>query len=82
MQQTQVRFLGWGDLLEKGMTTHSSILACRIPKIEEPGGYSPWGLKELDITEPQHFHFKTCGKVWKTFPSLMDSGQAFLSVMS
>ena len=37
MQQTQVRSLGWEDLLEKGVTTHSSILACRISKIEEPG---------------------------------------------
>ena len=40
----------WG--LENGMATHSSILAWRIPWIEEPGGlYSPWGRKELDTTE-------------------------------
>ena len=31
MQETPVRFLGWKDLLEKGMATHSSILAWRIP---------------------------------------------------
>ena len=32
------------DLLEKGMTVHSSILTWRIPWTEEPGGlYSPWG---------------------------------------
>ena len=31
VQETQVRFLGWEDPLEKGMTPHSSILACRIP---------------------------------------------------
>ena len=30
MQETPVRFLGWEDLLEKGMATHSSILAWRI----------------------------------------------------
>jgi len=30
MQDTQVQSLGWEDLLEKGMATHSSILACRI----------------------------------------------------
>ena len=30
-------FLGWEDLLEKGMAAHSSILACRIPGTEEPG---------------------------------------------
>ena len=33
------------------MATHSSILAWRIPWTEEPGGYSPWGHKELDMTE-------------------------------
>ena len=35
-------------LLEKGMATHSSILAWRISRAEEPGGYSPRGCKELD----------------------------------
>ena len=34
-QKTQVRFLGWENLLEKGMPTHSSILAWRIPWTEE-----------------------------------------------
>ena len=38
MQETQVRSLGREDLLEKGMATHSSILAWRIPWTEEPGG--------------------------------------------
>ena len=38
------------------MATHSSILAWRIPWTEEPGSYSPWGCKELDMTE-QHFDF-------------------------
>ena len=38
MQETQVRYLGWGDPLEKGMTIHSSFLAWRIPRTEEPGG--------------------------------------------
>ena len=37
LQETQVQFLGWEDLLEKRMATHSSILAWRIPWIEEPG---------------------------------------------
>ena len=32
-----VRFLGWEDHLEEGMATHSSILAWRIPRTEEPG---------------------------------------------
>ena len=51
MQETQVWSLGWQDPLEKGMETHSSTLAWRIPWTEEPGGYSPWGRKELDMTE-------------------------------
>ena len=38
MQEIQVRFLGQEDPLEKGMATHSSILAWSIPWTEEPGG--------------------------------------------
>ena len=38
MWETQVRYLGREDSLEKGMATHSSILAWRIPWTEEPGG--------------------------------------------
>ena len=38
MRETQVGFLGWEDLLEKGMATHSSTLAWRIPWTEDPGG--------------------------------------------
>ena len=37
VQETQVRFLGQEDPLEKGMATHSSILAWKIPWTEEPG---------------------------------------------
>ena len=47
--------LSWKDPLEEGMATHSSILAWRIPWIEELSvdrwGYSLWGRKESDITE-------------------------------
>ena len=38
MRETRVRSLGWEDPLEKEMATHSSILAWRIPWIEELGG--------------------------------------------
>ena len=51
MQETQVRSLGQEDPLEEGMATHSSILAWRTPWTEELGGKSPWGCKELDMTE-------------------------------
>ena len=37
MLETQVKSLGWEDLLEKGITTHSSLLAWRIPWTERPG---------------------------------------------
>ena len=37
MWETRVQSLDWEDLLEKGMTTHCSILAWRIPWTEEPG---------------------------------------------
>ena len=36
--ENRVQSLGWEDLLKKGMATHPSILACRIPWTEEPGG--------------------------------------------
>ena len=40
----------------EGMATHSSILALKIPWMEELGaGYYPWGCKELDRTERLHF---------------------------
>ena len=37
MRETQVRSLGWEDPLEKVMATHSTILAWRFPRTEEPG---------------------------------------------
>ena len=43
MQETWVQSLGWEDPLEKGMATHSSILAWRIPWTEEPGGLQSMG---------------------------------------
>ena len=43
MQKTWVRSLGWEDPLEKGTTTHSSILAWRIPWTEEPSRVQSMG---------------------------------------
>ena len=45
MQKNRVQSLGWEDPLEKEMTTHSSILAWRIPWTEEPDGIQSIGLK-------------------------------------
>ena len=50
-QETQVQPLGQDNPLEEGIATHSSILAWRIPWMEEPGSYSPQCLKESDKTE-------------------------------
>ena len=46
-----VRSLGWEDPLEKGMATHSSILAWRTPGMGSLVGYSPWGHKESGTTK-------------------------------
>ena len=43
--------LGQSDLLEESMATLSSILTWSMSWTEEPGGYGPWGCKELDTTE-------------------------------
>ena len=43
VQETQVQSLGWEDPLKKEMATHSSILAWRIPWMEEPGGLPSMG---------------------------------------
>ena len=43
MRETWVQSLGWEDLLEKEMATHSSILAWEIPWTEEPGGLQSMG---------------------------------------
>ena len=47
MQETQVQSLGWEDPLEKGMTTHSSILAWRNPWTEEPDGLQSMGSQRV-----------------------------------
>ena len=57
MWETWVRSLGREDPLEKEMATHSSILAWRIPWVEEPGGLQSTGSKRI-------------GHDWVTSPSL------------
>ena len=48
--------MGQEDSLEEDMTTHSSILAWKIPWIEEPAGLQFMGSTELDTTEPLRTH--------------------------
>ena len=63
MRETWVQSLGQEDLLEEEMATHSSILAWRIPWMEEPGRAtdpSPWDRKESDTTSARmHTHTPT-----------------------
>ena len=62
-QETWVRFLDWEDLLEKGMATHSSILAWRIPWTEEPGG-----LQSMSCQRVRHnwaTKHESRGSMWK-----------------
>ena len=47
MQETRVRSLGQEDPLEKEMATHSTTLAWRIPRTEEPGRLQSTGLKRV-----------------------------------
>ena len=62
MQETPVSSLGQKDLPEEGMTTHSSILAWRIPRTEEPGGLQSMGsqsqkqLKRLSMQALKDYH--------------------------
>ena len=47
MQETQVQSLGWEDPLEEEVATHSSILARRIPRTEEPDGPQSMGSQRV-----------------------------------
>ena len=47
MRETQVWSLGWQDILEKEMATHSSTLAWRIPRMEEPSGIQSMGSQRV-----------------------------------
>ena len=47
IRETWVRSLGWEDLLEKEMATHSSIPAWRIPGMEEPGRLQSMGSQRV-----------------------------------
>ena len=51
MQETWVRSLGWEDPLEEGMTTHSGILAWRIPMDRGAWQATVHGVSESDKTE-------------------------------
>ena len=64
MQETWILSLGWEDPLEKGMATHSSILAWRTPQTEEHDGLQSMGSQEV-------------GHNWATNTFTLLLGQAF-----
>ena len=61
MQERWFLSLAWEDLLEKGMATHSSILAWRLPWTEEPGALQCMGSQESDTAAQLNFHQPICG---------------------
>ena len=50
-EETQVQSLDWEDPLENGTVAHSSILACRVSWIEEPGGLQSMGSQRVGHSE-------------------------------
>ena len=66
MQEALVRSLGQEDSLAKEMATHSSLLAWRIPRTEEPGGLQSMGAQRVrqDLATEQHQHWRW-GKLLK-----------------
>ena len=54
----QARLMGWEDPLEKGMATHSSIIAWRIPRTEEPGKLQSLGSQSRTRRKP--LTMRTC----------------------
>ena len=63
MQETQVQSLGWEDLLEKEIATHSSILVCKVQWTAEPGRLESMGSQRVGhiiVTEHTHTHAEAC----------------------
>ena len=68
MQQTQVRFLGWKDPLEKEMATHSGILAQKIPWTEEPGGLQSMGSQRAGHNWVTNMHTHAWQNLLQSLP--------------
>ena len=77
-QETRVGSLGQEDTLEKGMATHSSILAWRIPWTEEPGGLQSMGHQELDTTGQLTLSLKIITTLTVYFTSSWGVGDSIL----
>ena len=74
MRKTWVRSLSWENLLEKETVTHSSIMAWRIPRTEEPGGLQSMGSQRVgqdwaSFTDIHTEHIQS-NHLWDSFPQL------------
>ena len=67
MQETWVQSLGWEDPLEKEMATHSSILAWKIPWMEEPGRLQ--SMRSQSQTRLSDFIFTFLNRILNSFGS-------------
>ena len=95
MQETWVQSLGWEDLLEKEMVTHSSILAWKIPWTEDPGRLQSMGPQsQTRLSDFTFFLWKSLRLVfisvalkhpdnsWKYYVSWINFYLEFLSLRS
>ena len=67
LQETRVPSLGQEDPLEKEMATHSSILAWRIPWMEEPGGLQSMGLQGIEYDQSTDTSLHICSNIYISF---------------
>ena len=82
VQGTRVQSLGREDPLEKGMATHSRILACRIPWTEEPGGLQSMGSQRVSRSVTSNSLQLTpaslTAQLLKNLPAMQDTLVGFL----
>ena len=84
VQETQVQSLGWGDPLEKGMATHSSILTWRISWTEEPGGLQSIGLQRVRrdwVNDTFHFLINWMWQKWWGITSKIRLSKTVASIL-
>ena len=79
MQETQVQARGWADLLEKGMATHSSILAWEISWTEEPGGLQSMGLQRIGYNWVTNVTICQVLNIYNLMSSSQQSAKLFFS---
>ena len=83
MWEIRGQSLGWEDLLEKGMATHSSILAWRSPWTEEPDRLQSMGSQKVGHDWATNTHTQSCYcSVTKLCPSLCDPMDSSSSIIS